>query len=52
MKSIHQRLSTLRIEGKLIDLKDTGKQKKINFHTPTRCNGLYKWILTLIKGTG
>ena len=43
-----------RRKGKLIDLKDTGKNKKINFScTPTRgLMGYTSRFLTLTKGTG
>ena len=42
-----------RRKGKLIDLKDTGKNKKTYFHSPTRgLIGYTSRFLTLTKGNG
>ena len=42
-----------RRKGKLIDLKDTGKNKRLIFHAPTRgLMGYTSRFLTLTKGTG
>ena len=42
-----------RRKGKLIDLKDTGKDKRLIFHAPTRgLMGYTSRFLTLTKGTG
>ena len=56
MKNFHQKIidSMNRRKGKLLDLKDTGKDKKrLIFHAPTRgLMGYTSRFLTLTKGTG
>ena len=56
MKNIHLKVidSMNRRKGKLIDLKDTGKDKKrLIFHAPTRgLMGYTSRFLTLTKGNG